>query len=154
MYGYMYVFVSLIVYYTLCLCADYVKAYSRLGLSHFFMEQFEEAVEAYQRAVELEPDNKASADSLRQAQSKLAKARRQQVSSPGAGAGAGAPDLSALMGNPMMKQAMDKMGGSAGIANLMKDPQMMVSPSLLGYAMLCPPCIQWYRMYLCVCTYV
>lgn len=102
-----------------------MKAYSRLGLAHFFMEQFEEAVEAYRRAVELEPDNKASADSLRQAQSKLAKVQRQQVSS--GGAAAGMPDLSALVGNPMMKQAMDKMGGSAGIANLMKDPQMMVS---------------------------
>lgn len=109
----------------LSVCADYVKAYSRLGLAHFFMEQFEEAVEAYRRAVEIEPDNKASADSLRQAQNKLAKVQRQQVSS--GGAAAGMPDLSALVGNPMMKQAMDKMGGSAGIANLMKDPQMMVS---------------------------
>ena len=57
----------------LALSADYVKAYSRLGLSYFFLEQYEDAVEAYKRAVELEPDNKASLDSLRQAQNKLTK---------------------------------------------------------------------------------
>lgn len=58
---------------SLALSADYVKAFSRLGLSYFFLEQYEDAVEAYKRAVDLEPDNKASIDSLRQAQNKLAK---------------------------------------------------------------------------------
>lgn len=39
----------------LALNASYVKAYSRLGLSRFFLQQYEAAVAAYQRAVELEP---------------------------------------------------------------------------------------------------
>lgn len=117
---------------SIALVPDYVKAYSRLGLSLFFLERFEEAVEAYERAVELEPDNKASQDSLRQAKNKLKKVKASTaVDTAGAG---GMPDLGAMggmgglagmMNNPQMKQAMDQMGGPAGLANLMKDPQMM-----------------------------
>lgn len=102
---------------SLQLVPDYVKAYSRLGLSYFFLEQYEDAVEAYRKAVELEPDNKASADSLRQAQNKLNKVQqRNQNSAVDAASPLGGklPDLSSMMGNPMMKQALDKMGGSAG----------------------------------------
>lgn len=46
---------------------------------------------------------------------------------PGAG---GLPDMASMMNKGAMKQAMDKMGGSAGLANLMKDPNMMVATAL------------------------
>lgn len=39
------------------LSPDYVKAISRLGLANFFLENFDASVKAYERAVELEPDN-------------------------------------------------------------------------------------------------
>lgn len=115
---------------SIALSPDYVKAFSRLGLSLFFLERYEEAVEAYERAVELEPDNKASQDSLRQAKNKLKKVKASSAVEAAGGAG-GMPDMSALgglggmMNNPQMKQAMDQMGGPAGLASLMKDPQMM-----------------------------
>ncbi|KAJ1443441.1 hypothetical protein B484DRAFT_321612, partial [Ochromonadaceae sp. CCMP2298] len=57
----------------LVMSPDYVKAYSRLGLANFFLERWEDAVAAYERAVELEPDSKASQDSLRQAKNRLKK---------------------------------------------------------------------------------
>lgn len=105
------------------LSPDYVKAYSRLGLSNFFLERYDEAVKAYERAVELEPDNKASQDSLRQAQNKL---RKVSLSNNNNNVN-DVPDLSALMGNnPSMKQAMDKIGGQAGLASLMNDPTMVI----------------------------
>lgn len=109
----------------IALSPDYVKAYSRLGLSNFFLERYDEAVEAYEKAVELEPDNKSSKDSLRQARNKLKK-----VSAAPAAVVNDAPDLSSMasmlsggntpaglagmMNNPAMKQAMDKVGGTAG----------------------------------------
>lgn len=138
---------------SVALVPDYVKAFSRLGLANYFLERYEEAVEAYERALELEPDNKATKTSLTQAKNKITDLDRKSAQPPssssssssrGTAAGGGAPDMSALagmlggggggglppglagmMGNPAMKSAMDRVGGADGLANLMKDPQMM-----------------------------
>lgn len=100
-----------------------MKAYSRLGLAYFFMKKYSESVQAYERAVELEPDNKASAESLHQAKEKLRK--QQRNAAPADSPSGGMPDMSSLMGNPAFKNAMDKVGGQPGLANLMNNPQMM-----------------------------
>eukprot|EP00349_Pseudokeronopsis_sp_Brazil_P006212 CAMPEP_0202964284 /NCGR_PEP_ID=MMETSP1396-20130829/8364_1 /ASSEMBLY_ACC=CAM_ASM_000872 /TAXON_ID= /ORGANISM="Pseudokeronopsis sp., Strain Brazil" /LENGTH=381 /DNA_ID=CAMNT_0049686273 /DNA_START=64 /DNA_END=1209 /DNA_ORIENTATION=+ len=111
---------------SIALSPDYVKAHSRLGLAYYFQENYQDAVDAYERAVELEPDNKASQDSLRQAKAKAKKvANKSSVAAPSAGDAAGLPNLAGLMNNPNMKRAMDQMGGAEGLSNLMKDPQMM-----------------------------
>lgn len=110
----------------ICLSMEptYVKAYSRLGLSYFFLGRYEDAVEAYEKAVELEPDNKQSQDSLRQARNKLRKQAKSKATS--VAADEGVPGLPpGIANNPNMKKAIDQMGGSAGIAKLMQDPQMM-----------------------------
>lgn len=43
----------------LALSPSYVKAYSRLGLARFFLGQYEAAVNAYQRAADLEPGERS-----------------------------------------------------------------------------------------------
>lgn len=123
------------------LSPDYVKAHSRLGLANFFLERYEDAVAAYEKAVELEPHNQSSIDSLNKARTKLKKLSNKNNndvlnSLPGGGIPPG------MMNNPAMKQAMDQMGGSAGLANLMKDPkmmamaqQMMKDPKMMQQAM-------------------
>jgi small glutamine-rich tetratricopeptide repeat-containing protein alpha len=113
------------------LCPDYLKAHARLGLALFFLERYEESVAAYERALELEPDNKANQDSLKQARNKLKKvtgtgSKASSVTAPSGGMDglpAGIPP--GMMKNPAVRQAMDQMGGPAGLAALMKDPQMM-----------------------------
>lgn len=114
------------------LCPDYVKAHARLGLALFFLERYEDSVAAYERALELEPDNKANQDSLRQARNKLRKvststgSKAASTTAPSGGLDglpAGFPP--GMMNNPAMQQAMGQMGGPAGLAALMKDPQMM-----------------------------
>jgi small glutamine-rich tetratricopeptide repeat-containing protein alpha len=121
---------------SVALSPDYVKAYSRLGLSYFFLEKYQEAVEAYERAAEIEPDNKSTQDSLRQARNKLKKKHAKDAvtthdvpsSSAAAGGGPGAggfPGMGNMMNNPAMKKALDQVGGPSGLSNLMKDPQMM-----------------------------
>lgn len=120
------------------LVPDYVKAYSRLGLSNFFLERYEASVNAYERAVELEPDNEGSKKSLQQARKKCEQLRKSSLSSSsgskGASSSGGMPDISAMLkdptlgglaNNPMMKDAMNKVGGQEGLAKLMQDPEMM-----------------------------
>jgi small glutamine-rich tetratricopeptide repeat-containing protein alpha len=133
------------------LAPDYVKAYSRLGLSYFFLEQYAEAVDAYEKAAELEPDNKATQDSLRQARSKLKKVKSSTSSSQPLTAASGedipglpggAAGLGGMMDNPAMKRALDQMGGPSALAGMMKDPnmmamaqQMMKDPAMMQQAM-------------------
>lgn len=50
---------------------DYGKAYARLGLSRFFLEDYEGAVDAYTTALELDPDNTACMSYLEKARKKL-----------------------------------------------------------------------------------
>ena len=149
---------------SLLLKGDYAKAYSRLGLSYYHLGRYEESVAAFEHLVELEPDNKASKEELRKARKKLDSTSQKQAATVkgagtpsssakpdlsalasmmgGGGDDSGAPGLAGLMNNPMMKQAMDKAGGPAGIANLMKDPSMMAmaqqvmqNPALMQQAM-------------------
>jgi small glutamine-rich tetratricopeptide repeat-containing protein alpha len=104
---------------SLALKPDYVKAYSRLGLACFFLEQFERSIDAYEKCVELEPGVKSHQDALTQAKQKL-QSKQQQLSEPAGmgGAGGGMPDLSALAG--MLGGA-----GGGGIASMLQNPAMM-----------------------------
>lgn len=115
---------------SIALAPDYVKAYSRLGLANFFMERYEKAVEAYQVAVDLEPDNKASRDSLRQAKQKVEECsggerKRTSASSSSSGARtAGTQPGGAPGGLPDFGALADMMGGGGpdGLAGLMQNP--------------------------------
>jgi small glutamine-rich tetratricopeptide repeat-containing protein alpha len=91
---------------------NYVKAVSRLGLANFFEGKYEDSVAAYEKAVILEPDNKASIDALQKAKNKLNKVTR-PAAAPG-----GFPDLGALAG-------MMGGGGGGGIGDMLKNPDMM-----------------------------
>ena len=53
---------------------DYGKAYARYGLSLFFLGRYEEAKDAYETALEYEPNNKASLSYLKKAKEKLEEA--------------------------------------------------------------------------------
>ena len=57
---------------SLALKPDYAKAHARLGLAQFLLGRFDDAVEAYEAALRLDPDNKASRSYLEKARKKLA----------------------------------------------------------------------------------
>jgi tetratricopeptide (TPR) repeat protein len=59
--------------YSLRLNPTYGKAHARLGLSRFFMGDYAGAIEAYQSALEYDPDNAASKSYLQKAKARLAK---------------------------------------------------------------------------------
>ena len=132
---------------------DYLKAHTRLAQCAFFSGKYEICIDASEKALQLEPDNSSARDLLNKARSKLAGG---SSSSSGAGGsdlssladmlGKGGndlpPQLAGMMGNPMMKQAMDQVGGQQGLANLMRDPammkmaqEMMKNPAMMQQAM-------------------
>jgi small glutamine-rich tetratricopeptide repeat-containing protein alpha len=104
---------------SVALNSTYVKAYSRLGLARFFLNQYQESIAAYDRAVELEPSNKSHTDALKQAKQKLEEQNKRVAASsaPSPGAG-GMPDLASLAG--LMGGA-----GGGGLASMLQNPQMM-----------------------------
>lgn len=58
---------------SLALKPDYGKAHARLGLAHFLLGDYRQALEAYKIALKHEPDNKSSRSYLEKAQKRLAK---------------------------------------------------------------------------------
>lgn len=126
------------------LCPTYAKAFSRLGLAHYHLEQFDKAIEAYKKAMELEPGNKAHADGLKLSQNRKTEKRAAVPSQPPAGfpggmpGGGGMPDLSSLAS---MFGGGGGAGGAGGLAGLMNNPaimqmaqQMMSNPTMMEQA--------------------
>lgn len=100
--------------------------------AQFSLGAYQEAVDAYESGLKLDPSNANMKSSLSTAKTRLAEKSSTSVSDrepvPGAGAGAGAgaggmPDLSALAG--MFGGAGGGAGGMPDIASLMRNPQMM-----------------------------
>jgi small glutamine-rich tetratricopeptide repeat-containing protein alpha len=113
---------------------NYAKAYGRMGLAYLSQDRNEDAVEAYKKALELDPTGESYKTNLEIAQEKIREANRRSQSNPGAnpfgglgglgsllgGAGAGGmPDLSALMNDPQMVQATMEMMNDPNMQNLM-----------------------------------
>jgi small glutamine-rich tetratricopeptide repeat-containing protein alpha len=106
---------------------NYSKAYSRLGLALFSLDQFQDAVDAYKKALALDPNNEIVKSSLRTAESRLQPSSQPMSPEPLSSATAdrsapsadtGMPDLgglSSLLNNPAL------MGMAS---QLMQNPQM------------------------------
>jgi small glutamine-rich tetratricopeptide repeat-containing protein alpha len=116
-------------------CPTYAKAHSRLGLAHFFLGNYSASVNAYQAALDLEPDSSAHKESLTQAKLKLQEHETLATSSPPAATGlpGGMPDLSSMLGaNPgMMQMAQQMMQNPTFMAQAQ---QMMQNPSFMAQA--------------------
>jgi len=79
----------------------YGKAYSRMGLAHFSMGNYKEAVQNYRRALELDPDNVTLKESLESAEKKAPLATQ-------------APNnnLGDILNNPMFQNLSQQFQGS------------------------------------------
>ena len=64
---------------SLALYPTYGKAHARLGLSRFFMQDYIGAVEAYNKALEYDPENAASKSYLAKAKAKLQQVETEQA---------------------------------------------------------------------------
>ncbi len=63
---------------SLSLKPDYAKAHARLGLAHFLLENYSDAVDSYTLAVQYDPSNKTSESYLEKSKKKLAALKTSQ----------------------------------------------------------------------------
>ncbi|KAJ3342357.1 hypothetical protein HDU93_002473 [Gonapodya sp. JEL0774] len=120
----------------------YSKAYGRLGLAHYTLGNFSEAVRAYEDALQLEPGNTNWRQQLQTSQEKLAQGASPR-SAPAGGAsanplaglagmpgmpgmgGPGGLDFNSIMSNPMFQQmAQQLMSDPQALQNLMSNPMV------------------------------
>jgi len=123
----------------LALDERYAKAYGRMGLALSCQNRYDAAIEAYKKALELDPNNDSYKSNLAIAEEKVREASQRFQNNPGAnpfgglgglggmfggaggpgGAPGGVPDLSALMNNPQMMNAAMQMMNDPNMQNLM-----------------------------------
>jgi small glutamine-rich tetratricopeptide repeat-containing protein alpha len=78
---------------------DYSKAFSRLGHAEFCLGNYKEAVDAYRKGVEKEPQNANLKQSLAAAEAKMNETSPIQTGRSGPGGG-GMPDFGSMMSDP------------------------------------------------------
>ncbi|VDP13884.1 unnamed protein product [Soboliphyme baturini] len=106
------------------LSPSYSKAYGRMGLAYSALARFQEACDAYTRALELDPDNEGIRNNLEIAQGKLGAAgsnasQQQQSSAPGGAESFPNPlagiNIASLFSNPALMNM---------ITQVMSNPEM------------------------------
>jgi small glutamine-rich tetratricopeptide repeat-containing protein alpha len=119
----------------LALDENYAKAYGRMGLALSCQNRYDAAIEAYKKALELDPNNDSYKSNLAIAEEKVREASQRFQNNPGAnpfggmgglgnllggaGGAGGMPDLGSLMNNPQMMQAAMQMMNDPNMQNLM-----------------------------------
>lgn len=99
--------------------ASYAKAHSRLGYAYFHTERYADAVDAYRRALQLNPDNASAREYLRAAEERLGTADGSAGGASGGGVTQGQsataqPDLASMLNDPnAMGQASSMMQNPA-----------------------------------------
>lgn len=68
---------------SLALKPDYAKAHARLGLAHFLLGDYRQAMEAYTVSLKYDPDNKSSKNYLEKAAKRLAKIEKARSNDEG-----------------------------------------------------------------------
>ncbi|KAI9255177.1 hypothetical protein BDA99DRAFT_442302 [Phascolomyces articulosus] len=108
----------------------YSKGYSRLGHALFCQQKYQEAVDAYEQGLALDPENATIKSSMATAKSKIGSVDRAADSSPSgtrgapsAGAG-GMPDFASLLNNPQLMNMAQQMMQSGALDQIMNNPNL------------------------------
>ncbi|KAJ1800830.1 Small glutamine-rich tetratricopeptide repeat-containing protein 2 [Coemansia sp. RSA 2399] len=110
--------------------ASYSKGYSRLGHAYFGMGEFAEAAAAYEKGLELDPENKVMKAALETTKAKLESEDGSSGSPVESGSGArssstgagGGFDMASLMNNPALMSMAQNMMANGGLDQLMNNP--------------------------------
>jgi len=109
--------------------AKYSKAYARMGFAYLNMHKYEEAKDAYENALNIDPANQSYKDNLDAVKEKLTVGPVNPMAAFGAGmgAGAGAGGMTGMPGG---------MGGAGGMPDLSQIDfgQMMNNPAFMNMA--------------------
>ncbi|KAI6180738.1 Tetratricopeptide TPR-1 domain containing protein [Aphelenchoides besseyi] len=107
----------------LALDPNYAKAYGRMGVALSCQNRYDQAVEAYKRAVELDPTNESYKNNMSIAEEKMREAEQSSTGAaggfPGLGALGGLGGLGGMLNNPQMAQMAAQMMSDPNIQNMM-----------------------------------
>ncbi|VDN04634.1 unnamed protein product [Thelazia callipaeda] len=111
----------------LALDPKYSKAYGRMGLAYSCQNRYEQSVNSYQKAVELDPTQESYKNNLKIAEEKLKEIEDSFKNGQGSGVGhllgTQMPDVSALLSNPAMMTMARQLMSDPNIQSMMS--QMM-----------------------------
>lgn len=113
----------------------HVNVLIRDSFSHayFCLNKYSEAVEAYEKGLELDPNNATLKSSLATAKSKVSSGSVERSAEspssaagglPNFGAGGGMPDLGSLLNNPALMNMAQQMMQSGALDGLMNNPNI------------------------------
>jgi small glutamine-rich tetratricopeptide repeat-containing protein alpha len=88
--------------------------------AHFCMNDYADAVSAYEKGLALDPENATMKQSLETARKKVPAA---DVAP--SGGGGGMPDMAGMMNNPAMMGMAQQMMSNPAMAGMMNNPAMM-----------------------------
>ena len=99
----------------------YGKAYGRMGLAYSSVDRHKEAVECFEEALKLEPENESYKMNLDLAKEKSAAPAAARPAFPAGmmGGGPGGMDLNALLGNPALMNMATSMLSDPNMQNMM-----------------------------------
>lgn len=105
---------------------NYSKAFGRLGLAYSKMNKHEQALEAYQNAIRIEPDNQDYKNNMSVTQQRLEELRSAPAGAAAAAglpnmgaAGLGGIDFAAALNNPALVSMATRMMGDPSIQNML-----------------------------------
>lgn len=107
----------------------YSKAFSRLGTALFYESNYQRAIAAYTRALELDPENAGYQADLTQAKDKLQQEEALKGNAGGAVGAAGGGGMPGMPGMPGMEQMMSMMNNPQF---MQMATQMMSNPQFSG----------------------
>uniref|UniRef100_A0A914L8W6 SGTA homodimerisation domain-containing protein n=1 Tax=Meloidogyne incognita TaxID=6306 RepID=A0A914L8W6_MELIC len=104
----------------LALDPNYAKAYGRMGVALSCQNRYDQAVEAYKKALEIDPSSESYKNNLSIAEEKLSKARETFANNPQDPLG-GLGGFGALFNNPDLARSIGAMMQEPGVRNMMQN---------------------------------
>jgi tetratricopeptide (TPR) repeat protein len=97
--------------------------------AHFSLGKYEDAVNAYEKGLELDPNNATLKSSVETARGKINNSSVERSASPPSsgfpGGAGGMPDLAGLLNNPAMMSMAQQMMQSGAFNDIMQNPEML-----------------------------
>ncbi|GMS83826.1 hypothetical protein PENTCL1PPCAC_6001, partial [Pristionchus entomophagus] len=104
----------------LALDPNYSKAYGRMGLALSCQNRYDQAVEAYKKAIELDPSQESYKNNLKIAEDKVRESEAVRAAAPpGMGGPLGGMDFASMLNNPAMLNMANTLMNDPNIQNMM-----------------------------------
>ncbi|TPX57793.1 hypothetical protein PhCBS80983_g03579 [Powellomyces hirtus] len=124
--------------------SSYSKGYSRMGQAYFCLSKYQEAIDACDEGLRLEPGNASLKQTKTAAEQKMEDNRAPSRDAPTATprSGGGMPDFASMMSNPNFMQMASSMMSNPAISSMMQNPaftqmaqSMMSNPDAMSNLM-------------------